>query len=300
MSTKETYHGSTLNSLAVGDRKHLKYLKYIYPKNHIKVNENDPVRKRKKNESEKDYVNRLIDEFKHKIKKYGSENICVYREPILGQLQGDINPAKNYWSQISKICKTNNIHLIMDEVYTGLGVCGKYNCTMWKKLLLILYVGKTLGAGYSPLSAVIMNKKVSEIIKKGSGRVSYSSTHQGHSLGISAALGVQQYIFNENLVERSNKYGRYMMRTLTDELKNLEYFQGVYGRGLRFSLFHQLGINSNFVKYLKKKMFNEHKILIDSKWHRIGFRTQMNLEKKIIDEILEKSILTFKKTINFI
>lgn len=299
ISTFESYHGSTLNSLAAGDRKHLKYLKPLHPSNHIKISENDPIRNKKKGETDHQYLLRLLKEFKNKITKYGAENISAFiGEPILGQLQGDIIPVKDYWKNISKICLENNIHLIMDEVYTGLGISGKYNSTMWEKICPdFICIGKTLGAGYSPMSAVLLNNKVSNVIKEGSGRVSYSTTHQGHSLGVSAALAVQKIIISENLSEKAQKMGAYMMNVLKNELQNLDYYNGVHGRGLRFSLFHKLGNKSDFCNNFKNIMFDKYNILIDSKWHRIGFRTQMNLDIKNIDRILESTISTFKTAI---
>ena len=55
----------------------------------------------------------------------------------------------------------------MDEIYTGTGICGKYNCFNWDDFEPdFLLIGKTLGAGYIPLSAVLLNSKIENVIKK--------------------------------------------------------------------------------------------------------------------------------------
>ena len=59
-----------------------------------------------------------------------------------------------------------------------------------------LLLGKTLSAGYVPLSAVLHNSEIEKLIKSKSGRVSFSTT-PGHSLGVASALAVQNIIINQ-------------------------------------------------------------------------------------------------------
>ena len=44
---------------------------------------------------------------------------------MLGSLRGDIPPATGYWKKIKSICEKYNIHLILDEIYCGMGRSGK-------------------------------------------------------------------------------------------------------------------------------------------------------------------------------
>ena len=152
-------------------------------------------------------MQRSINDFKSKIEKFGSDRIFAFvGEPIMGQLQGDTPPLKNYWKNIKKICLKNKIHLIMDEVYAGAGICGKYNCFMWDNFEPdFLLLGKTLGAGYIPLSVVLLNDKIEKTIKQNSGRVGFSTTHQGHSLGVAAALAVQNFITRNKKIDHAKK-----------------------------------------------------------------------------------------------
>ena len=53
-------------------------------------------------------------------------------------------------------------------------------------------MGKTLAAGYIPVSAIATKVEIGKKIKDKFGSIQFSTTHQGHSLGIAAALAVQK------------------------------------------------------------------------------------------------------------
>ena len=80
---------------------------------------------------------------------------------------------------------------------------------------------KTLGAGYVPLSAVLLNSEIENVIKNNSGRISFSTTHQGHSLGVAAALAVQKIIISNKNITHAYKMGEYLKKILKINLKIL-------------------------------------------------------------------------------
>ena len=86
-------------------------------------------------ENQKKYLSRSVKYLENAIKKYGSENINAFvGETQLGSLVGDVPAIKGYWKQVSKICRSNKIHLIMDEVYCGMGRSGKFYSYLWEKI----------------------------------------------------------------------------------------------------------------------------------------------------------------------
>ena len=298
ISRKESYHGSTINSMVCGDRQHLKYMEKLWPTNHIKISSHDPIHGPLPDESTDSYLERSLSEFQAVIDRIGAENISAFiGEPIMGALQGDIPAHPDYWRRMSEICRKNDIHLILDEIYTGTGISGKYFCCAWDNGVTpdFILMCKTLGAGYAPLSIVVTSDEIEESIKSGSGRVSYSSTHQGHTLCTAAALAVQTYILENELVEHANSLGHYMRNVIKNELGGNNFFTSVHGRGLRFSLEYGSTDNYNLGEEIRFRLKEDFKILIDSKWHRIGFRPAMICTQKLADETLEKVIDTFKK-----
>ena len=298
ISRTESYHGATINSMACGGRTHLKYMEELWPKNHIKVPAHDPLHGPMENETPDMYLERSVSEFESAINQVGPHKVSAFiGEPIMGGLQGDIPPHPDYWRRISEICKANDIHLIIDEIYSGTGISGKYFCCSWDQGAKpdFVLIGKTLGGGYAPLSIVVTSNKIEESIKNGHGRVSYSSTHQGHSLCVSAALAVQKYILENNLTEHTNSLGLYMKDVIRTELYENDFFTSVHGRGLRFSLEYGSTDNYNLGEELRFRLKQDFQIIIEAKWHRIGFRPAMICTKELAEETLEKVITTFKK-----
>lgn len=295
ISRKQSYHGCTDLCINLGDRPNNNAFAY---KNMFfkKINEHNPINKIKNNETFEQYENRTVKELEDKIKKIGSDNICAFvGETIMGGLQGDIPPTKNYWKKIRQVCNKYNILMIIDEVYCGLGSSGKYFCIDYDNASPdIIFTGKILAAGYSPISALVTSKKISDVLNK-TNRINYSTTYQGFSLGISAAIAVQKIVNDKAFLNKIYKKGKYMRQVLNDELKSLDTFKNVRGRGLRFSLEHNFKENNLTALKLSKIMLNKHNILINSKWHRTCFTPAFIISFNQINYVLENFIKEFKK-----
>ena len=110
----------------------------------------------------------VADELEEKILEIGPEKVSAFiGETIMGGLVGDVPPAENYWKYIRGVCDRYNIHLIIDEVWCGTGTSGKIYCIDWDEISPdFIFLGKTLGAGYVPISAVLTSSEIEEIIKK--------------------------------------------------------------------------------------------------------------------------------------
>lgn len=85
------------------------------------------------------------------------------------------------------------------------------------------------------------------------------------------------------------------MRTiLVDELKDLELFRDVRGRGLRFSFEYETKNNVEFAEKLSTVMLEKHNIMISAKWHRVCFTPPLILTKQEAESSLEKLIKEIK------
>ena len=147
--------------------KNLYIYKDFFPKYRAKINEHNYFRQSLKNEKIEEYVERSCAELENKIKKIGPENVCAFiAETMMGGLVGDVPPGKNYWKKIKKICDKYNVLLILDEVWCGTGVSGKYFCFEWDDIIPdIVFMGKTLAAGYAPVSGLATRTEISKKIK---------------------------------------------------------------------------------------------------------------------------------------
>lgn len=293
----QSYHGIGTDNLSVAERPDLMFYNSFFSKYRSRIKQNFYIKEKKNNESEVQYSKRSASLLEKEILKIGPENVAAFLgETMMGGLIGDVPPSKNYWKYIRKICNKYNVHLILDEVYCGLGSSGKYYCCDWDEITPdFLTVSKTLTAGFIPLSAVITKAKFNKIIKKKFNRIMHGTTNQAHSLGLAAAIECQKIINNKKMLSSINKTGDYMRKTLVTELKNHDFFYNVRGRGLRFSLEYTCKNSNDFGKKLSKIMLEKHKIIISGKWHRICFTPSFLLRQNEINKILETIILEFKK-----
>ena len=298
ISHKQSYHGSTTDALSLSERPNLEFYRKLQPKNRSLIEMHHPFKLKKENESMDEYAKRSANYLEREILRIGPEKVCAYvGETIMGGLIGDVPPAPNYWKYIKKICEKYKVHLILDEVYCGTGTTGKIYCCDWDDVKPdFIFIGKTLGAGYGAVSAVITKKEYEKIIAKNSGRLQHSTTYQAHSLGIAAALEVQKIIHNQKFLKNVQKLGNFMREVLYEELKKHEFFVNVRGRGLRFSLEYNCKNKNQFGIEVAENILKKYNIFCSVKWHRANFTPSLTLKKKQAVLLLDAFINEFKKT----
>ena len=296
ISREQSYHGSTSDALVLGERPNLEFFRPMLSPFRSRIPMHHPLNSISKGETLDEYALKSAKELEDRILEIGPENVAGFvAETMMGGLVGDVPPAPNYWKYIRRVCTKYGVHLILDEVYCGTGTTGKYYCCDWDDVRPdFIFIGKTLAAGYGVLSAVITSKEIENTIKLGQGRLQHTTTHQAHSLSVAAAITVQKIILSEGFLENVNKNGEYFRNSLTSELADNNLFKNIRGRGLRFSLEFDCINKNNFAKELQDKMFNKHKILINSKWHRVCFTPSLEIEKNDIDRVVEKFSSEFK------
>ena len=296
ISRKQSYHGCSTFSLSASDRPNYNYLKPILATNIYKVKQHHYNYEKNKAETEEGYSKRCAIELEKKILEVGPEKICGFiGETIMGGLQGDVPPTKNYWKYIRSVCNKYNIHLLIDEVYCGMGITGKVYCIDYDKISPdFIFVGKTLAAGYAPLSMVLTSNKIINNLKKRDGRIAYSTTHQGYSLGVAAALAVQKIMHKDKTLKNIINTSNYIKDVLHSELNKHFMFKNIRGRGLRMSLEYDCNNKNRFGIELSKKMLAKHNILIDAKWHRICITPAAIINRSQTDLFLETLVNEFR------
>lgn len=292
----QSYHGMTTDALSVAERPNLSLFNVMHNKNRSLIPQHHYLKEKYNNETKKEYAERSAGYLEREILKIGPEKVCAFiGETIMGGLIGDVEPVGNYWKLIRKICDKYDVHLILDECYCGLGSSGKIYCCDYDKITPdFVTVAKCLTAGYVPMSAVITRSKFDKKIKSKFGKILHSSTNQGHSLGIAAALSVQNLIHSKKILSNINSQGEFMRNTIISELQNHDFFYDVRGRGLRFSLEYKCNKMNEFGTQLGQIMLDKHKIFISGKFHRICFTPAFIIKRKECEKILEIFIKEFK------
>jgi ornithine--oxo-acid transaminase len=161
------------------------------------------------------------------VKKAVNKNtVGILVEPIQGEA-GVVVPDEGYLKGLREIADENNILFAADEVQTGFCRTGKMMAYMHEGIEPdIIIMGKALGGGVFPVSAVAANKDVLGVFEPGS----HGSTFGGNPLGCAVAMAAIDVLVEENLAERSEELGGYFM----DRLKamNSDKIELVRGKGL--------------------------------------------------------------------
>ena len=296
ISHTESYHGATSDALALGQRPNLEFYRKMLSPFRSLIPMHHPYKMRAEGESLDEYARRSANMLEEKILEIGPEKVCAYvGETIMGGLIGDVPPAPGYWRYVKQICDKYDVHLILDEVYCGTGTSGKIYCCDWDEVQPdFIFIGKTLAAGYGAISAVITSSKVQNIIAEKQGRLQHTTTFQGHSLGVAAALAVQTLVHDDDFLAKVNIKGKFMRDTLEDQLGDHPFFVNVRGRGMRFSLEYNCINQNEFGLSLASKILEEHNIFTSIKWHRANFTPSLTLTDAQVNLILEIFIGEFK------
>ncbi|MEQ8584035.1 MAG: ornithine--oxo-acid transaminase [Marinoscillum sp.] len=166
--------------------------------------------------------------------------VGVLVEPIQGEA-GVMVPSDTFLENVAKICKENNALFMADEIQTGIGrtgsllaVCGNCTCsghcerqkTYIKPDLLIL--GKALSGGGYPVSAVLADNPVMEVITPGT----HGSTFGGNPLGAKVAMTALEVIRDEKLTQNARKLGKVFRTRIEKLIEKTDLICLVRGKGL--------------------------------------------------------------------
>jgi adenosylmethionine-8-amino-7-oxononanoate aminotransferase len=296
ISREQSYHGSTADALALGERPNLEFYRPMLSPYRAHIPMHHPLYLQRADESLDDYARRSAQQLEDKILEIGAEKVCAFvAETIMGGLVGDVPPAPGYWKYVREVCDRHDVHLILDEVYCGTGSTGKVYCCDYDEVRPdFIFLGKTLAAGYGALSAVVTSTDIEDVIRKVQGRLQHTTTHQAHSLSLAAALAVQKIVHDDAFLEHVTLLGAYMRQVLVDELGQLPGFRDVRGRGLRFSLEYRMANNNEFGTRLAARLLEKYNILINAKWHRVCFTPGLILSRAQADEVLAACVSEFK------
>lgn len=170
-----------------------------------------------------------------------SPNIAGFLvEPIQGEA-GVYVPSEDYLAKAKALCEKHNVLFIADEVQTGiartgslLAVCG--NCTCEKACEKqasyvqpdILILGKAISGGAYPVSAVLANDAIMNVIKPGQ----HGSTFGGNPVAAAVAMAALEVVSDENLSQNARKLGKIFRAELEKYIATSTIATLVRGKGL--------------------------------------------------------------------
>ena len=151
-------------------------------------------------------------------------------EPIQGEA-GVIIPPAGYFRRVRELCTQHGVTLILDEIQTGLGRTGRMLAEEHEGIEAdVTLVGKALGGGFYPISAVLSNTEVLGVLQPGQ----HGSTFGGNPLACAVARAALKVLVEEGLVEASETRGRQFLDGLRAIRSNR--VREVRGRGLMLAV----------------------------------------------------------------
>lgn len=168
-----------------------------------------------------------IEALESKLKEQHETTCALMIEPIQGEA-GVVVPDDGYLRKVRELCTKYNVLWISDEVQTGLGRCGTWLAVDHENVRPdIVCLGKALGGGVYPVSAVLANDPVMLVIKPGE----HGSTYGGNPLASRVAIESLKVLSDEKLPERSKRLGELVRKELRARLPE-NIVPIVRGRGL--------------------------------------------------------------------
>ena len=171
----------------------------------------------------------------------GEDNIAGFLvEPIQGEA-GVFVPDEGYLSEAKALCEASGVLFIADEVQTGiartgrlLATCGNCDCVdkncsgtpEVKPDILIL--GKAMSGGAYPVSAVLANNHIMNVIKPGQ----HGSTFGGNPIAAKVAIAALTVVKEERLAEKADELGQLFRSEMQKLVDKYELLNLVRGKGL--------------------------------------------------------------------
>lgn len=227
-------------------------------------------------------------------------------EPIQGEA-GVYTPDDNFISQAQKVCHDNGMLFIADEVQTGiartgslLAVCGNCTCenhcekqsTYVKPDILIL--GKALSGGAYPVSAVLADDHIMEVIKPGQ----HGSTFGGNPIAAKVAVAALEVVNEENLIQNARRLGHLFREEMNKIIAKTDLVVKVRGKGLLNAIIINDSPESETAWNLCVAMKDNGLLAKPTHGNIIRFAPPLVItEEQILDcvKIIEKTLAEYKK-----
>ncbi|WP_288377371.1 ornithine--oxo-acid transaminase [uncultured Chryseobacterium sp.] len=156
-------------------------------------------------------------------------NIAAFLvEPIQGEA-GVYVPDENFLKNASELCKKHNVLFIADEVQTGIARTGKLIACHHEEVQPdILILGKALSGGMYPVSAVLADDSIMNVIKPGQ----HGSTFGGNPIACAVAVAALDVVAEEKLSERAEALGQLFRAEINKLIEKTDLITKVRGKGL--------------------------------------------------------------------
>ena len=157
------------------------------------------------------------------------ENVAAFLvEPVQGEA-GVYVPDDNYIKEAFALCQKKNVLFMADEVQTGIARTGKLLAVDHAGIKPdVLILGKALSGGVLPVSAVLADTEIMEVIRPGN----HGSTFGGNPLACAVAIAALEVVKDENLADNADELGKLFRSEMEKLVEQTSLVKLVRGKGL--------------------------------------------------------------------
>ena len=223
------------------------------------------------------------------------ETICGFLvEPIQGEAGVHV-PDDGYLSACFEICKENNVLFIADEIQTGIARTGKMLAVDHENLKPdMLILGKAVSGGAYPVSAVLANDDIMNVIKPGQ----HGSTYGGNPLACAVAREALQVVIDENLAEKAENLGKIFRSEIEKMIPEFPFLKSVRGKGLLNAVLINDSPESSTAWDLCIELMNNGLLAKPTHGNIIRFAPPLVISPSDLEEalqVLKRTFMQFKK-----
>ena len=227
-------------------------------------------------------------------------------EPIQGEA-GVYVPSEGYLESAKALCEEYGVLFIADEVQTGIARTGRLlatcgNCLCEDKNCSgtpdvkpdVLILGKALSGGAYPVSAVLANNSIMDVIKPGN----HGSTFGGNPIAASVAVAALDVVRDEDLAENADRLGKIFRHELSLFAEDNKWIKKVRGKGLLNAILINDTEESTTAWDICIKLRDNGLLAKPTHGNIIRFAPPLVMtENELLDciSIIKKTILDFKK-----
>jgi adenosylmethionine-8-amino-7-oxononanoate aminotransferase len=227
ISPAQAYHGSTIGTLALSGRRislQAPYAEYM-PAGYLHIPPSTP-RFDPTGES-------ALKELDRVLKEAGAKTVSAFFcEPVSAAALPGYSPPDRFWEGLAERREKYGFVVCFDEIVTGVGRVGSWLAAHQLPIEPdIVTIGKGLGAGYTPLAAVLCREHIYDAIAEGSAEFDLGHTWDGAPLPSAVGLAVLEYIVRHKLVDRVRERGPRLREQLQAALRASRIVGEVRGRG---------------------------------------------------------------------
>jgi adenosylmethionine-8-amino-7-oxononanoate aminotransferase len=183
------------------------------------------------------YADQCIRDFADCIELADPETVLAFvMEPIGGTSSGALVAVDSYYRRVREICDQHGILLIFDEVMSGVGRAGRSIAAHYWPACRpdIVALGKGLGAGYSPLGAMMTSSALVEEVRR-TGGFAHGHTYVANPLSCAVGCAVIDEILERDLLTHCVTAGDYLRARLLAVQQDNLLIGDVRGRGLQLA-----------------------------------------------------------------